>query len=415
MTDTMRAEDLLAASDLAAVDAAGPVEILAGLHAVNQARSLPQLLAATAGALEQSFSDRKGLILVADGGSGDETPEVMQAWTSAHSDAPAIRWLRLPGQPSRGRAVLAVLTVALRLQATAVAVVDAGLVSLTPAGIAGLLEPPLAGSAAYVSPAYAHAVSEGTLTTNLLAPMARALYGAGIQQILGGCAGISRSFLEQFLQAVGAERDAAERGAEIWLPVEAIASRAAIQESFQGRKRLDPGLAPPDLATILARTAGPFFALMERYQEVWRDSPRFGAVPQSGGAATVSTEIGEANLDRMVRGFRMGLKDLLPVWEQVLAEETLSQLYPLSLPAPEDFRFPAPLWARVACDFALAHHERRLSRDHLLRALTPLYLGRVAGFLAEVQAGPPGRLAQTLEEIGRTFEKEVDSLRARWR
>jgi hypothetical protein len=98
-----------------------------------------------------------------------------------------------------------------------------------------------------------------------------------------------------------------------------------------------------------------------------------------------------------------------------MPEETLTRLYPLGLLAVEEFQFPPALWARVVCDFALAFHERRLSRDHLLRALTPLYLGRVAAFLLEAQAAPAARLPVILETIDRAFEEEKDRLRARWR
>jgi hypothetical protein len=117
----------------------------------------------------------------------------------------------------------------------------------------------------------------------------------------------------------------------------------------------------------------------------------------------------------MVRAFHLGLKDLLPVWEQILVDETLAQLYPLGLLGADEFRFPSPLWARVTADFAVAHHERRLPRDHLLRALTPLYLGRVAGFLLETQGGTPSRVAEALERVCLAFEAEKAALSARWR
>jgi len=55
----------------------------------------------------------------------------------------------------------------------------------------------------------------------------------------------------------------------------------------------------------------------------------------------------------------------------------------LSLEAddPERFRFPDDLWARVVYDFALGHHWSVVYRDHLLRSLVPLYLGRTAAFV----------------------------------
>jgi hypothetical protein len=117
----------------------------------------------------------------------------------------------------------------------------------------------------------------------------------------------------------------------------------------------------------------------------------------------------------MVRAFHLGLKDLLPLWEQVLPDETLGQLYPLGLLEPDDFQFAPPLWARVVADFAVAHHERRLPRDHLLRALTPLYLGRVAAFVRETQARPSRGTADALERVCLAFEAEKAALTARWR
>ena len=119
--------------------------------------------------------------------------------------------------------------------------------------------------------------------------------------------------------------------------------------------------------------------------------------------------------ERMVRAFKLGLKDLLHIWEQILPEEVLADLYPLGLLGPEEFQLPARLWARVVLGFALSHHERRVPRDHLLRALTPLYLGRVAAFLLEAQRTPPGRLPTLLEGIARAFEAETSWLQARWR
>jgi hypothetical protein len=69
----------------------------------------------------------------------------------------------------------------------------------------------------------------------------------------------------------------------------------------------------------------------------------------------------------------------------------------------------------VIADFAVAHHERRLPRDHLLRSLTPLYLGRVAAFVLETQAGFSRRADEAIERVCLAFEAEKPALSARWR
>ena len=49
-------------------------------------------------------------------------------------------------------------------------------------------------------------------------------------------------------------------------------------------------------------------------------------------------------------------------------------------------RFSDDLWARVIYDFALGHHYAVVHRDHLLRSLTPLYLGRTAAYVLATRA-----------------------------
>jgi hypothetical protein len=162
-------------------------------------------------------------------------------------------------------------------------------------------------------------------------------------------------------------------------------------------------------------TVGPLFHVMERHRTVWQATTASAPVPRHDGLAAVSPPPAAPQIERLVRAFRLGLKDLLPVWSEVLPEETLDQLYPLDVRESDDFAFPAVVWARVVSDFALAYHSRTLPRDHLLRALTPLYLGRVAGFLSEVRGGTPSRVADRLEALGRAFEAEREYLKARWR
>ena len=293
--------------------------------------------------------------------------------------------------------------------------IDGDLTGVRADRLQALLEPVLGGEAEYVSPAYTRTVSEGTLTTNLLAPLTRALYGARIQQVMGGCAALAGATIGSWLEPGIETGDWHPHGAELWLTTAALASGARLVEVQLDRKLVTPGGPQPDLATILVRTVGPLFALMERYQAVWPDRTGSAAVPRRGDPSPVQADARTPAIEPMVRAFDLGLKDLLPVWEQIMPESTLARLYPLALVDPDEFRLPPPLWARVVSDFAVAYHERRLPRDHLLRALTPLYLGRVAAFVVEARATPLARIPESFDKIDRAFEVEKEHLVARWR
>ena len=415
MADGIRIEEVLPGESLAALDAAGPVEIVIGIFALNHARSVTHVMEAAASGLLKHFPGRKAMLLVADAGSQDGTLEAVRAWREARPPVPPVRGIRLVGSPQRGRAILAVLVAAHHLRAEGCVLLGADLLSITPEWVDRLLLPVLRHQADYVSPAYTRTISEGTLTVNLLAPMVQSLYGKRLQQPLGSCAGVSGAMLGPILQANGLTADMDPQVLNLRLTTEALISGAKVVETHLGRKLVDPAPAQPDLATIVARVVGALFHLMEVHHTVWSEIRGSVLVPHVGEPAATLAEPGEANVERMVRAFRLGLKDLLPVWEQIMPEETLARLYPLGLLAADEFQFPPATWARVVSDFAVAYHERRLPREHLLRALTPLYLGRAAAFLLEAQGAAQSQLPKMLEAIGQVFEAEKEFLRARWR
>ncbi len=117
----------------------------------------------------------------------------------------------------------------------------------------------------------------------------------------------------------------------------------------------------------------------------------------------------------MIEGFRLGLRDLTPIWEHILAPETLGDVLTLAVSDVARFRFPDDLWARVVYDFALGHHYAVVHRDHLLRSLVPLYLGRTAAFVLTTQGRSGEATEGMLDDIGAAFEQQKPYLVDRWR
>ena len=128
----------------------------------------------------------------------------------------------------------------------------------------------------------------------------------------------------------------------------------------------------------------------------------------------VGVEPVHVNVDRMISSFRQGLSDLAPIWEQILAPETLNSLQPLGACALQEFRIADSLWARIVYDAAVAYHNGVMPRDHLLKAFTPLYLGRTASFVLDTQGLTSAEAEGRIEMLCHAFEKDKSYLTARW-
>jgi len=76
---------------------------------------------------------------------------------------------------------------------------------------------------------------------------------------------------------------------------------------------------------------------------------------------------------------------------------------------------PNELWVRIIYDFALAHRLRTISRDHLLKSMTPLYLAWVASYARDIAAGGAVAVEQTFERLSVAYEASKSYLVSRWR
>jgi hypothetical protein len=129
----------------------------------------------------------------------------------------------------------------------------------------------------------------------------------------------------------------------------------------------------------------------------------------------LSEDKGLVDVGRMSELFRLGTRDLLEVWSLILPPATLFELRKLATLPQDQFRMPDELWARSVYDFALGHRLRTINRDHLLRAMTPLYLGWVVSYALEMQNATVKAAEQRIERLCQAFETAKPYLVSRWR
>jgi hypothetical protein len=183
--------------------------------------------------------------------------------------------------------------------------------------------------------------------------------------------------------------------------------------------RVGARIYPPtdwtNVSSLLAQILDPIFLDVERNAIYWQRMRAPASAPTLGEPVSADQDAGSVEVSRLVESFQLGNRDLQEIWSLVLPPATLFELRKLSRLPLDQFRMPDELWARIVYDFALAHRLRTISRDHLLKSVTPLYLAWVASYARALETNGEMLLEERLERLSVAYESSKSYLVSRWR
>jgi glucosylglycerate synthase len=165
---------------------------------------------------------------------------------------------------------------------------------------------------------------------------------------------------------------------------------------------------------MLHQVVGATFDLMETYADVWKKTAKSEKVPVFGFEYAVGLEPVSVNLDRMIGKFSLGVRELADVWRKVIPEEILTFLQQTAVVQKNEFSIPDDIWVKIIYSFAAAYHQNSINRTHLLKSLTPLYIGRVASFVSESWESTGSQVEEKIELLCSRFENEKNFLFDNW-
>ena len=391
----------------------GEADILVGLPTHNNAKSIGSMVLTIRNALLRGFPRERAVIINADGGSRDGTRELVTGLSiSDVRPAPSVYALRTlhaistkyASIPQGGVALRTILAAAELLRAKACIVISPESESVTAEWISSLLRPVYYEGFDLVSPTYCRHKFDGLLTTNLLYPMVRALYGARIREAYMSEFGFSGRLGSQFLGQNQWNDGIGEHGTELRLTLAAVTGGFRICQSFLGKK--DPvERRAADLVPTLRQSVGVLFSALESDFDVWSTISGSQEVPATGKDLEILLEPLRVNRKRLREMFVKGVSELGSVFQSILSPSTLAELNRIAGLGEEEFRYPAELWVRTVYEFAAAHRQSVISRDHIIQALAPLFRGRVFTFIVENRSGSANDVANNIEGLCLEFER----------
>ena len=409
----MAEETLLTDDFLRQLINVGEVDILVGLPTHNNAKTIEPVIRAIQAGLLKCFPRERAVIINADGGSQDRTPELIvgasidDVWNV--SKVYALRTLhsistRYASSPEPGTALRTILAAADLLRAKACVVISPDSTTIEPDWLQRLVRPVYNDNFDLVSPIYRRQEFEGVLMRNLLYPMTRAIYGYRVREPYASEFALSGRLATDFLTKETWNDERTRIGAEICLTIAAITGNYRVCQSFLGPKA-QPDRSASDLVAAMRRTVAALFTSLDSDFPLWSTIAGSQPVPTLGSQSEVMAEPVRVNRKRLREMFATGVAQLEPVFRSILSASTLSELQRIATLEVTEFNYPAELWAKTVFEFAASYHKSVINRDHIVQALVPLYRGRTLTFLLENRDGSEEDMERNLESLCGDFER----------
>ena len=402
----------------------GEVDILVGLPTHNNAKTIGSIVQTIQSGILRGFPRERAVIINADGGSRDGTPELVTGGSiddvRPASNLYALRTLhavstKYASSPASEVAFRTILAAAELLRAKACVVMSPESANIEPDWLSKLLRPIYRDGFDLVTPTYRRHKLEGLLITNLLYPMTRALYGLRIREAysleFGFSGRLGSQFLEQNVWTDGTEGS----GVELRFTLAAITGRYRICQSFLGEKDHIERRAA-DLVPALRQTVGALFSALDPDFPVWSAVAGSQPVASTGANQEVLLTPVRVNRKRLREMFSTGVAELESVFQSILSPPTLAELQRIARSGKEEeFDYPAELWVRTVYEFAASYQKSVISRDHIIQALAPLFRGRVFTFLMENRDASANDVENNIEGLCLEFERLKPYLLQMWK
>jgi hypothetical protein len=387
-------------------------DLLMGIPCFNNQDTIQHVVQMLTHGLAKHYQDRRCVILIADGGSTDDTREVAREFEIKPWQEKIVSIYR--GPAGKGSALRSIFEAAEKLQVEAVGMVDSDLRSITSDWVRYLLEPVLAEGYDFVAPVYLRHKYDGTITNNIVYNLTRALYGQRIRQPIGGDFAISRALAKHYTEQEVWETEVARYGIDIWMTTTAITGGFRICQSNLGVKIHDAKDPGTHLAPMFRQVIWTLFKLMESNESYWKSVQGSVSVPLFDHQIKVEPEEVKVNLDNMIRQFKVGYKQFGALWKQIFCEDCFAEIQKIARLGKKRFSFPVETWVQILYELAATYHAWSDNRMQLVEMTTPLYYGRVASFVNQTLQMSSQEAERLVEEQAQVFESEKDYLIRTW-
>lgn len=387
-------------------------DLLVGIPCYNNQETIAHVIQMVSHGLSHHYKDLRSVIMIADGGSTDDTREAAKEFEVKPWQEKLVTIYR--GPAGKGSAFRSMFEAAKRLQVKACVVVDSDLRSITSDWVKYLLSPILEKGYQFVSPVYSRYKYDGTITNNIVYSLTRALYGLRIRQPIGGDFAFTGDLAAHYMEQDVWDTDVARYGIDIWMTTNAITNNVKICQSNLGVKIHDAKDPGESLGPMFRQVVHTLFVLMEQNEAAWKAIRGSRTVPMFGLEEFLEPDPIRVDLDRLVMEYKTGFRQFKGLYKDIFSPECFEELRKSALKAKTKFSMPLKTWVMALYEIAGTFHRWQHNRTQLVNLVTSLYLGRVASFIIETRKMTSSQAEKRVEEQAQVFEDQKDYLMEVW-
>lgn len=387
-------------------------DLVVGIPCFNNERTIGHVLKMVSNGLGDYYRELRAVIVVADGGSTDDTRDVVREFQLQPWQEKIVSIYR--GIPGKGTALRMIFEAARLSRARACMVVDSDLRSITNKWVKRLIDPILSEGYDFAAPIYTRHKYDGTITNNIVYNLCQAVFGKKIRQPIGGDFAFSNRLVCFYADKDVWETDVARFGIDIWLTIQAIIKGFKICQTHLGTKIHDAKDPSEHLGPMFRQVVSTLFTLMEETETYWKAFQGAEAVPVFENPDLVEPTPVEVNFHKLVASFKGGMRHFGTLWKEVFCQDCFEALKASANMENGRFRLPVDTWVRTLYEIAGTYHNWPMNRRRLVDLMTPIYYGRVASFVNETREMNSLEAEKLVEDQAAFFVDAKDYLIEVW-
>jgi hypothetical protein len=397
---------------------AGQVDLLVGVPTRDHASTIGEVVRAVRSCLATSYPRLRAAVLHIDQASSDGTvPAGRAAWddevrTSSGRGLRTSHYISATADtPVDGEVVRMLLAAADLLQARTVVVIDAH-VEPRPGDLAALAEPVWKQEADMVAPVYTRGAGEGLLLTQMVRPLTQAIFARRLAEPLLPAFACSGRFAAHCTVASW-NLHAEQRATRYWVAAEALTGSFDVRQCALGPRRVHRGAPAAALQEVFAPIVVSMFWSIEAHAITWLARAETHDLPLSRSPESVDEISGPGPAPQLTDSFAEDVQNLDEILREIVAPETMEAIQAVSR-GGAGADYPDTLWAVTLADFLGAFHRAVMRRDHIAKALMPLYRARASSFLHVHAEATAAAVEIAIDSLAERLERTRQQIVRQW-